>query len=534
MTLVRTTQVRRGAAANRPTLSVGELGLDTDTGSERLWVGTASGNIALDGGFSGVINVKYYGAKGDGTTDDTSSVTTALAAALSATKSLYFPTGTYLLTTLVVTTNVGIKIFGDGMGATVLDFQPASGIGLNIKYVDGTGGVKLVTISDLSIKDGRTTSLASTLINVEGSVTGESPSETAAFVVLERIYTTKYNTATGTWIRLVNISHVTLQHVYSNSLNCLVGVEIESDQAINTGVISLLDCVISASQTPLFINENSTDIIDTLTVQGCFIGHITTGNLSTINDAVKISGAVSSLSFISNHVESRGGASYAAIRVTDASLESSSFIANHFSCNSASGTANLYGVWFTNSTVSGNSFNSNAFQRLATQPNGGAFFRVENDCTFNRQRKNNFIGNTPLITSPNYLSIEAGGNEDTIWAGLSLDPIEVTRYVSLNNAVATSFTPAIADGMFVFVVNNNTTHGGIVLLRAEAAGASIVKIGGGANFEVTTGVLAGTTGTNGALTVSAHTDGKVYIENRQGANVVVYFHQIAGTAFNVA
>ena len=317
-------------------------------------------------------------------------------------------------------------------------------------------------------------------------------------------------------------------------MNCLVGVEIEADQAINTGVISLTDCVISASQTPLFINENSSDIIDTITIQGCYIGHLTTGNLSTIKEAIKITGACSGISFISNHIESRGGASYPAVNIVDCSLESCSFTSNHFSCNTSGGTANLYGIQFSNSSVYGNSFISNAFQRLATQPNGGAFFRFENDCTLNRQRKNVLLGNTPLITAPNYLSIEASGNEDTIWAGLSLDPIEVTRYVSLNNAVATSFTPAIADGMFVFVVNNNTTHGGIVLLRAEAAGASIVKIGGGANFEVTTGVLAGTTGTNGALTVSAHTDGKVYIENRQGANVVVYFHQIAGTAFNVS
>lgn len=43
----RKIQVRRGLASARPTLSAGEFGLDTDTGSEKVWVGTASGNLQL-------------------------------------------------------------------------------------------------------------------------------------------------------------------------------------------------------------------------------------------------------------------------------------------------------------------------------------------------------------------------------------------------------------------------------------------------------------------------------------------------------
>jgi len=39
----------------------------------------------------------------------------------------------------------------------------------------------------------------------------------------------------------------------------------------------------------------------------------------------------------------------------------------------------------------------------------------------------------------------------------------------------------------------------------------------GANIEVTTGILSGTTGTDGKFTISAHTDGKIYFENRRGS-----------------
>jgi hypothetical protein len=44
MATKRKLQIRYGAAASRPTLATGELGLDTDTGSEALYVGTPAGN----------------------------------------------------------------------------------------------------------------------------------------------------------------------------------------------------------------------------------------------------------------------------------------------------------------------------------------------------------------------------------------------------------------------------------------------------------------------------------------------------------
>ena len=40
-----------------------------------------------------------------------------------------------------------------------------------------------------------------------------------------------------------------------------------------------------------------------------------------------------------------------------------------------------------------------------------------------------------------------------------------------------------------------------------------------ANINVTTGILNGTTGTNGKITVSAASDGKIYIENRLGGAI---------------
>lgn len=40
----------------------------------------------------------------------------------------------------------------------------------------------------------------------------------------------------------------------------------------------------------------------------------------------------------------------------------------------------------------------------------------------------------------------------------------------------------------------------------------------GTNVDVATGALSGTSGTDGKFTISVHTDGKIYLENRTGAN----------------
>ena len=47
------------------------------------------------------------------------------------------------------------------------------------------------------------------------------------------------------------------------------------------------------------------------------------------------------------------------------------------------------------------------------------------------------------------------------------------------------------------------------------------KMYGSAVVDVSTGVLTGTTGVNGHVTISAHTDGKIYIENRRGTAISI-------------
>ena len=81
-------------------------------------------------------------------------------------------------------------------------------------------------------------------------------------------------------------------------------------------------------------------------------------------------------------------------------------------------------------------------------------------------------------------------------------------------------------GFIEISVENASNIAGIVAFSAAAGGASTVLLGGGADIEVTTGALDGTTGNDNKFTVSAHTNGSLYLENRLGGtkNIIYTIH----------
>jgi hypothetical protein len=60
---------------------------------------------------------------------------------------------------------------------------------------------------------------------------------------------------------------------------------------------------------------------------------------------------------------------------------------------------------------------------------------------------------------------------------------------------------------------------GIFAIRAASSGSFVQAIAS-TNITATTGILSGTTGANGTVTVSTHSDNKLYIENRTGSTVL--------------
>lgn len=86
-----------------------------------------------------------------------------------------------------------------------------------------------------------------------------------------------------------------------------------------------------------------------------------------------------------------------------------------------------------------------------------------------------------------------------------------------------SFTPADTQAMLLIWAlatgGISSTRAALVNFRAAGTPHCAIVVQGGTAFEASTSVLAGTTGTDGKVTISAASDGKVYIENRSGVSM---------------
>ena len=92
---------------------------------------------------------------------------------------------------------------------------------------------------------------------------------------------------------------------------------------------------------------------------------------------------------------------------------------------------------------------------------------------------------------------------------------------TMDDDTATSITPTNASGFLLVRLAAGTGAGSFALLSYDATTgtAYATLMVGSANVAVTTGALSGTTGVDGKLTISAHTNGKIYFNNRLGGTI---------------
>ena len=81
----------------------------------------------IDSKLKDVVSVKDFGAVGDGVTDDTAAVQAAINQAQSSSKSLFFPAGTYAITSALTSSSTGqLVLFGEGRFRTLIRWQAPS------------------------------------------------------------------------------------------------------------------------------------------------------------------------------------------------------------------------------------------------------------------------------------------------------------------------------------------------------------------------------------------------------------------------
>lgn len=147
---------RRSNGGTGTTLYIKESGTG-NTG----WVGINGSNPVQ------AINARAdYGAVGDGVTSDTTAIASALAAANTQGRPLYFPTGTYLLGQLDLNDLNSVRIFGDGPGRSTLKSSDSTKAVLDIDAASTAS--HSITIEELSI-EGAGTGSNNHGIHVHGS-----------------------------------------------------------------------------------------------------------------------------------------------------------------------------------------------------------------------------------------------------------------------------------------------------------------------------------------------------------------------------
>jgi hypothetical protein len=169
----------------------------------------------IDSSPSRLIDVKAYGAKGDGSADDTAAIQAALNAMQASRGHVYLPSGTYKVSaTLTVTNKEGFRI--EGAHATTTALQPTADLG-------GRPVVKLTNNHDGSLENFR--------------IFGLSGSAPSAAVNFHRVASGGYS---GTNMRLSNLI------LGSDSTNSLVnGVRYTADADSNNDLSTLENLRIS-------------------------------------------------------------------------------------------------------------------------------------------------------------------------------------------------------------------------------------------------------------------------------------------------
>lgn len=206
-----------------------------------------------------VYNVKDYGATGDGTTDDTSAIETAVAAAASGGQ-IYFPTGTYKCSSDLNVSVGSVWILGEGQSSKLV-FADGYGLRINISNVK---------ISDLWL-DGQNYSTGTSTGNII-QARGTNSSNYLENIIVDSCYITNVP-QTGINLRFVQNFKLTnnrIENVY------YAGISIESGtygEITNNQVIDINPGSIAAEAYGIAVSRNESDLVTAPRSKNVLVSH---------------------------------------------------------------------------------------------------------------------------------------------------------------------------------------------------------------------------------------------------------------------
>ncbi len=113
--------------------------------------GTGAADRTVKSKLQDTVSVKDFGAVGDGVADDTAAIQAAIDACEVLKKPIFFPVGTYIITSNLTIQQKEVHVIGEGSESTILDFNVSSGVALDCGY-SGGGTFWGWTIRDIQLK----------------------------------------------------------------------------------------------------------------------------------------------------------------------------------------------------------------------------------------------------------------------------------------------------------------------------------------------------------------------------------------------
>lgn len=141
-----------------------------------IWAAPLSASSGSSGAwkrvYDGAVSVRWFGAKGDGTINDTTALQAAInfcsASASWQTPTLFIPAGTYKITTTLSIPHNRISMVGDGLTTTKISFPGVAGGGLTTASI----GSLIPFISNISFVGDSSSGIGIDFSNVSGDVSG--------------------------------------------------------------------------------------------------------------------------------------------------------------------------------------------------------------------------------------------------------------------------------------------------------------------------------------------------------------------------
>lgn len=268
--------------------------------------GTGAVQRTLDAKVKDYLSVKDFGAVGNGSTDDTAAIAAADAAALAAGRAVFFPSGTYKVSS-AITPGAGAVWFGDGYSRTILttnsataDIVTASNSGFTLKDIQFQASVTRTAGNFVSISGAGVIIMDGLFF--QAPFIGLRVNNASAVVYLSRSVFNSTVAGSGVSIQVDTVNVFTLTSIFAN--NSPVARPFAHLNITADGNISCFDCQLLQANFDLSITPSSGSVTLFKATNSWF----DTAGTNGANIAPTGTGAVTHLSFVQCWFSSAGTA----------------------------------------------------------------------------------------------------------------------------------------------------------------------------------------------------------------------------------